>query len=171
MSGSGKASAHASAGDVSFLVDTNVWIDFFVDRSRRHEEAVDFIVVAQTRGVVLFTPIGATKDIYYIVASELKRMQLEEAGVVTESSARAADEVAWSCLSAVRKRSTVLGADSSDMIEAMVQRAAHGDYEDNLIVAAAMRARASHIITSDVQLQRHSPIPCVSIAEACALIA
>ena len=151
---------------LAFLVDTNVWIDFFIDRGRNHDSAVAFMLASREHGIPLFTPIGSTKDVYFAVACELKRMQREEAGLVSEEFANAADEVAWSCLSALRKQSTVVAADASDMVEAMVQRSVHGDYEDNLVIAAAMRASATHIVSSDVRLQRHSPIPCMGIAEA-----
>ena len=151
---------------LAFLIDTNVWIDFFIDRGRNHDLAVAFVLASRERDIPLFTPIGSTKDVYFAVACELKRMQREEAGMVSEEFANAVDEVAWSCLSALRKQSTVVAADASDMIEAMVQRSIHGDYEDNLVIAAAIRASATHIVSSDAQLQRHSPIPCIGIAEA-----
>ena len=160
------ASAHAPA----FLIDANVWIDFFIDRGRRHDDAVNLIVAASTHDVALFTPIVATKDVFFIVASELKRMQLEDAGDVSESFTNAASEAAWSCLSAVRKRSTVVAADASDMVESMVQRANHGDYEDNLVIAAAKRACVTHIVTSDEKLRKHSPVPSIGVEEALRLI-
>ena len=150
----------------SFLVDTNVWVDFFVDRGRNHNAAVAFVTAARKNNAPLFTTIESTKDVFFIIACELKRMQRAATGNVTEPFARAADEAAWSCLSALRKHSVIVAADESDMIEAMVQRANHGDYEDNLVIAAAMRAGATHIVSSDKQLQTQSPIPCIGIAEA-----
>lgn len=165
----------AGAGQVpskglSLLLDTNVWIDFFVDRSRRHEAAVSLVKAARAHDVPLFTAIEATKDVFFTVACELKRMQRDETGTVTEAFANAANEAAWSCLSTLRRQSCIVAADASDMVEAMVQRASHGDYEDNLVVAAAMRASATHIVSSDKQLQKRSPVDCIGIEEAVCLI-
>lgn len=156
---------------LAFLVDTNVWIDFFIDRGRNHDDAVAFVLASQERGIPLFTPIEGTKDVFFAVACELKRLQRKEKGAITEQFANAAEEAAWSCLSTLRKHSVIVAADANDMIEAMVQRSNHGDYEDNLVVAAAMRASATHIVSSDAKFQRHSPVPCVSIAEALDLAA
>ena len=160
-----------SSAKPRFLVDTNVWIDYFIDRSVYHDDAIALVATSQSAGIDLFSTIEATKDVFYLVSYELKRMRRDDGGEVSAGFANAVNEAAWSCLTSLRKRSTVVGADSSDMIEAMTQRANHADYEDNLLVAAAMRARATHIVSSDKQLQTHSPVPCISIKEACALIA
>lgn len=152
--------------DLAFLLDTNVWVDFFIDRGRNHDPAVNLVAAARTQDIPLFTSIETTKDVYYIVASELKRMNRESSGHLDDSFVRAVNETAWSCLSALRRHSTVVAADANDMIEAMVQRADHGDYEDNLVIAAARRASATHIVSSDASLQAHSPIPCIGIAQA-----
>lgn len=155
----------------SLLLDTNVWVDFFIDRNLNHDHARKLVKAARAKGVPLFTSIETTKDVFFIVALELKRAQREASRVVTDEFANAVNETAWSCLGSMRRQSTVIGADHSDMIEAMTLRHAHGDYEDNLIVAAAMRAKASHIVSSDEQLRKHSPIPCISVEEALATIA
>ena len=156
------------AGDATLrlLVDTNVWIDYFIDRSRSHAAAVSLVSEAQAADVDLFSSIETTKDVFYMLSCEFKRMQREATGEVSEQFAHAANEAAWSCLASLRRRSIVVGADSSDMVEAMARRANHADYEDNLQIAAALRARATHIVSSDKRFQAHSPIPCVSIEEA-----
>ena len=155
---------------LSLLVDTNVWVDFFIDRGKNHDSAVSLVKAAIRNEVPLFTSIEATKDIYYIVGSELKRMQREGAGSVSTSFAQAVNEAAWSCLNTVRRQSTVVAADVSDLIEALSLKSVHGDYEDNLVVAAAMRARATHIVSSDTTLQARSPVPCIGIVDALELL-
>ena len=153
-----------------FLVDSNVWLDAFVDRSRSHDAAASFLKKARLRNIPLFTAIEVTKDVYYLVSLELKRMQRAQTGTVTEPFANAVREAAWSCVSTMRRQSTIVAADMSDMVEAITLRADHDDYEDNLVVAAAMRAGATHIVSSDRQLQAHSPIACIGIDEALELI-
>lgn len=154
-----------------FLVDSNVWLDAFIDRSSRHDAAYTFLKESRLHDIALTTPIEVTKDVYYLVSCELKRMQRAECGTVTPEFANAASEAAWSCLSVMRRNAVIVAADSNDMIEATVLRAEHDDYEDNLIIAAAMRARATHIVSSDKTLQKHSPIPCIGIDEAIDIVA
>ena len=153
-----------------FLVDTNVWLDAFIDRSRNHDTASTFLKDARLSNTPLFTAIEATKDVYYLVTLELKRMQRREVGKVTELFANAVREAAWSCVTAMRRNSTIVAADASDMVEAIALRADHDDYEDNLIIAAAIRANATHIISSDKQLQACSPIACIGLDEALELM-
>lgn len=153
-----------------FLVDSNVWLDAFVDRSRNHDAATSFLKSARLHGIPLFTAIEVTKDVYYLVSLELKRMQRAQNGVVTEAFANAVREAAWSCVSTMRRQSTIVAADMGDMVEATALRANHDDYEDNLVIAAAMRAGATHIVSSDRQLQAHSPVACVGIEEALGLM-
>ena len=160
------SSAQARQRELSFLVDSNVWLDAFIDRSVMHEDANGFLKRAYESGTALYTAIETTKDVYYLLSCELKRMQRAECGTVTEPFANAVNEAAWSCLSVMRRISTVVAADAHDMIEATVMRSDHEDYEDNLIIAAAQRAQVSHIVSSDKALQKHSPIPCIGIREA-----
>ena len=51
------------AGDATLrlLVDTNVWIDYFIDRSRSHAAAVSLVSEAQAADVDLFSSIETTK--------------------------------------------------------------------------------------------------------------
>ena len=150
----------------AFLLDTNVWVDFFIDRSRNHDLAASLVATARCNGIPLYSPIEATKDVYFIVAAELKRLEREASGTVSGSFANATNEIAWSALNTIRRQSTIVGADLSDVIEAIALRNDHSDYEDNLIIAAARRAHASRIVSSDTLLQKHSPIPCIGLQEA-----
>ena len=160
----------ADSEPLALLVDTNVWVDAFIDRSVNHEAAALFLKRARLAHVPIFASLEATRDMSFLVSAELKRMQRDEKGTVTQQFANAVNEASWSLLQTMRRTATVVGADSSDMVEALALRAKHADYEDNLVMAAALRCRATHIVSSDKQLQAHSPIPCISIAEALALL-
>ena len=37
-------------------------------------------------------------------------------------------------------------------------RSVHGDFEDNLVLAAAERANATYLVTNDEQLIKHAPV-------------
>ena len=57
-------------------------------------------------------------------------------------------------------------ADASDVWLARTHRQVHADFEDNLVVAAAQRAKADFLITNDEQLLKHAPVAALSVADA-----
>lgn len=154
-----------------FLLDTNVWLDYFLDRGKLHEITASLIGSAfSTDNIQLCTAILSTRDVYYYVQKELKRASVEEEGEVTEANVYAAHEVAWACLTTLRNLSFVVPADETDMVEASVLRETHFDYEDNLIAAAAKRVKAECIVTSDEQMLKHQPYKCITPEAAIKLI-
>ena len=154
------------------LLDTNVWLDYFIDRGQLHDATASFIGAAFSKdGIQLCTAILSTRDVYYHVQRELKSLMLEEEGKLTESNAAVANEIAWSCLATLRNLSFIVPADETDMIEASIVRETHFDYEDNLIVSAAKRVKAECIVTSDEQMLKRQPYNCITIEEAMQLIA
>ncbi len=46
------------------------------------------------------------------------------------------------------------------------QRCLHSDYENNLVIAAAMRCNADLLITNDEELIRHCPVAALSVEDA-----
>lgn len=150
----------------SLLLDTNVWLDYFIDRSAMHDQARDLVVRCTKQEIALLATMSSAKDCFFLVMQELKRMERAEFGEVSEQAARAIREVAWSCVASMRKLAYIVPADESDMIEALIMRSAHEDFEDNLVVAAAIRAQADYLVTSDKALLAHCPTSCLSVAEA-----
>lgn len=153
------------------LIDTNVWMDYFLDRSASHDLARSVILEATRREVCLLSAIHSAKDCFFLIQLELKRMERSENGCVSDQAASAIREVAWSCMRAMRQLSTVVAADMADMVEAAVMRDLHPDFEDNLIGAAVLRAGADHVVTSDRALLAHQPVSCITLEQALRLIA
>lgn len=150
---------------MKFFVDTNVWLDYYIDRSVQHQAAGQFIVSATAAECDLFTSIGTVKDCYFLLGRELKRMASRD-GFASASDAQAADEVAWACVANMRRLSTVVYSDEGDLLEAMTMRREHPDLEDNLVAAAAKRVGADYLVTQDKKLLAHAPIPCLDIPGA-----
>lgn len=50
------------------------------------------------------------------------------------------------------------------------QRSIHHDYEDNLVVAAALRSKVDILVTNDEKLRRHSAVAALSVEDACKLL-
>lgn len=157
--------------ELRFLLDTNVWLDYFLDRGKLHDITASFIGSAfSADDVQLCTAILSTRDVYYHIQKELKQATLEEISELTDSSIAAAHELAWACLRSLRNLSFIVPADETDVVEATILRDAHYDYEDNLIVAAAKRVKADCIVTSDEQMLKHQPYKCITLQKAIELI-
>lgn len=151
---------------LKILLDTNVWLDYFIDRSATHDLAHDIVTKCIRGGHQLLAAAPSTKDCFFLVAQELKRLERAESGRITESAANAINEVAWACVLSMRKLAYIVPTDDTDVIEASILRSAHADFEDNLILAAAARAQADYIITSDKALIAHMPNTCISLNDA-----
>ena len=72
--------------------------------------------------------------------------------MVLEPDAIAIQEIAWSCIDNLDEIATAVGVDQSDIWLARKYRTFNSDFEDNLILAAAKRASADFIVTSDQAL-------------------
>ena len=151
---------------MSVLLDTNVWLDHFIDRSATHDLAHDIVTLCIRRDHRILAAAPSVKDCFFLVAQELKRIERSQHGSVSESAASTINEVAWSCVLVMRKLAYIVPLDDSDVIEAAILRPSHSDFEDNLIVAAAERARADYLVTSDKALLAHAPIACISPVQA-----
>lgn len=141
------------------LVDTNVWLDSLLSWRPQSDVATKLIRVARDSGYELAYAVHQIKDIFYLSAVETKQKTREETGGLTEKQALAAWAVAWGCVENVCENATAIGADNGDVWLARKYRSLHDDFEDNLILAAAQRAHASFLVTSDEKLLQKSTVP------------
>lgn len=58
---------------------------------------------------------------------------------------------------------TAVGADSSDVWLVRKYQRIHADFEDCMVLAAAQRAKADYLVTSDEALLRHAPVAALSV--------
>lgn len=84
-----------------------------------------------------------------------------------KSTSHSLKQGAWAALANLFETATVVGADHSDAYKVLKQKVAHGDYEDNLVVAAALRSGADFLVTDDEKLRRDAPIMALTVKEAC----
>lgn len=61
---------------------------------------------------------------------------------------------------------TAVGCDAPDVWIAQKQKRLHPDYEDDLIIAAAIRMNATLVVTNDEELIRHAPVRAFSVEDA-----
>lgn len=148
------------------LLDTNIWLDFYLGERTGHQAARVLIEHAVQEGVALLVAVVSLKDVYYIIGASIKRSVREERGSLDDAAAAAADAAAWACLESIDSLATVVPVDASDIWIARKQRNLHPDFEDDLVLAAAMRSQASLLVTNDSVLASKAPIAAMTSSDA-----
>lgn len=152
------------------LLDTNVWLDAFDGARPRSREANELIDVCARRGIDLLYAVGTAKDVYYLVGASLKRQVRTAGEALSEDQARAIAVYAAACVTSMDEIATAVGADSSDVWLARKYQRIHTDFEDCMVLAAAQRAKADYLVTSDEALLRHAPVAALSVDDFLALV-
>lgn len=148
------------------LVDTDVWLDYFIPSRRGRSVAIEFLRDACMAQVELLYAATSSKDLFYLISSEHKAWYRREHGSLSQYAATAATSLAWDCLSVLSQLATPVPCDLSDIWMASKQRNLHSDYEDDLIIAAAMRAKADLLVINDAKLCSHAPVAAMSVDNA-----
>lgn len=156
---------------MSLFLDSNVWLDYFVSKRPGHEDAVRLIGKACEKDIALLCTSAVLKDVFYLLGALYKREERALSGSLSHAAAAAVDEAIWGCIRSLSEMATVVGSDAVDVWIALKLRAVHGDFEDDLVIAAAQRAKATYLVTSDERLIRHAPVAVLAPADAYAMIA
>ena len=157
-------------GRRTLLLDTNVWLDYFLgwrDMSPTSRRLVD---LALNQDCTLTYAVSSVKDVFYIVASEHKRLERASEGSLGKGTVAAANAAAWGCVNALQEMACAVPLDHTDVWMASKQRVLHADFEDDLIIAAALRARADYLVTNDEGLLRHCPVAALDARDMVALL-
>lgn len=151
----------------ALLLDTNVWIDYYLAQRPGHGSAAELVTIACEKGADLLYAVVSTKDVFYLIAADFKRLaRIEGGGELDEGAACAANEVAWGCISHMDDVATAVGCDQSDVWLARKHKGLHSDYEDDLVIAAAIRSNAGCLVTNDEALLRHAPVAALGVDDA-----
>lgn len=151
------------------LVDTNIWLDNYLADRPHSAESRAFLTCATEQGALLVYPIHCLKDVFFLIQAHLKRLARQQ-GPLTESTALNIREMAWSCIQNMRELATAVGADESDGWLATKYRSFNNDLEDNMVLAAAERAKPAFLVTNDEQLLRKATIPAHTAEDATTLL-
>lgn len=142
----------------SVVLDTNVILDcYFADRPGA-KDSIEAVNIALEHDVTLLYSAAQAKDVFFLAAMLLKSAERATSDEVSIAAARSINETCWAILDNLDSYASVVGADESDVWLAKKHRAVHGDFEDNLVIASALRANADFIVTKDEQLLKHAPI-------------
>lgn len=159
-----------SNAEITLLIDTNVWIDYFSPWRQGHELACTLFAMSVERGIDLLFAVSSSKDVYYQVQMSYKLLAKRCDGALTEERAVAARETAWGCVRWMGEVANPVGCDMSDMWLAQKHKTIHADYEDDLVIAAAIRSKATQLVTNDRSLIIHAPVSALSVEDALAYV-
>ena len=154
----------------AFLLDTNVLLDYHLALRSGHKEAFELIHSATMAGVGLLVASHSLKDFWYLYWQAGKRYNLEAGDMEVEAASKTAKIASWGATEQLAEIATVVGTDASDSWLALKMRDTHDDYEDNLVVAAALRAKPQLLVTSDQTLIAHCPVAAATPKDALAFL-
>ncbi|MDO4808165.1 MAG: type II toxin-antitoxin system VapC family toxin [Coriobacteriales bacterium] len=146
----------------TILVDTNVWLDNYLPNRPHGNESRRFLDAAIEAGAELVYPASVTKDVFYIVGSEYKRLLRQESGCVTQQDAATISRIAWGVVDNMAQIATPVGMDLADLWLSSKWRQVDSDLEDNLVRAAAKRARVDLVVTWDKGMLGKAFVPTVT---------
>lgn len=153
------------------LVDTNIWLDYFIPERANHKLVLQFIQKAiEADAELLYAAISA-KDIYYQFAKDRKmKARLENNGTLSPEDSHTINVIAEAVIKNLSQIATGVACDSSDIWLAQKYCTQHSDFEDNFIVTAAQRAKADYLVTNDEKLLRHCPVASADVIDAITFI-
>ena len=152
------------------LLDTNVWLDFFIPGRAGFDRARRFMRSAIEHDAMLMYPTRILADVFYEVRRDAKAWLRFGGKPITEEAGLACRNHAWDCVRDMNELATAIGEDGSDVWVALKLRALNEDLEDNFVLAAAERAQVDYLVTSDRQLIQKATVPALTPQDMTALL-
>ena len=156
---------HVSNKNLSLLIDTNVWIDYFMRTEPDKGTSERLLEAAALNDIALLVCPTTLKDVFYLLPRRFKR---EDAAMGKQGGPY--DAVAWACIERMLEVATPSPLGLFECTMARTLRGKFGDYEDNLVLSSGESAQADYIVTRDVELLRRFPEACITPERALELI-
>lgn len=150
---------------LKLLIDTNVWLDFYLGYRQGSKDAARFLSAARNAGAQLLYPASSLKDFFFLIVASLKQKAREDGDALDEGTIAAIRTIAWGCVDSLREISNAVGLDESDLWLACKYRKVTWDLEDNVVLAAAKRVDADCLVTSDRALAEKAPLMALAPAD------
>lgn len=155
---------------LKLLIDTNVWLDYFLARTNATEPIVELLTrAAEAEDIALFSSSLSVKDVYYILGRTMKADARRE-GALTPEAIVSADETAWACVRLIRQKSIIASVGVDEVFDSFVFKYHHNDFEDDLMLGVANRIDADYVVTEDKNLIRHTNGVCIDVEQALRLV-
>lgn len=152
------------------MLDTNVVVDYLMGRKPGCDDCAQLVAMHAANEVAVYVSALTLKDAYYLVSMQLKRMERQASGALSETMAHAANEIAWACVRQLIENVLVLPTGRAESLQALVLHSVHEDFEDDLVVATALSAGIDVLASNDESLIKHAPITCLTSRDTVALL-
>lgn len=146
----------------TFLVDTNVWIYYFMASEPHYKAILSFFEAVDRRGGTLLFAPTTLKDVFFLIPRILRREALA-AGQHAENSFAPA---AWACVRTMTEIAIAAPLSLPECDLAWMLRTKHGDFEDNLVIAAAETCNADYVVSYDQKMLEHFSPVCITPDQA-----
>lgn len=147
----------------TLVVDTNVWIAYFIGDDDMHRKAKRFFHAADEHQTTLVYAAVSAKDVFYVVPRQL-RMAAKASG--DDMPGISYLPYGWACIRSMTEMAVAATTGLPECDLAWMLRNQHGDFEDNLIIATAETCGADYVVTYDRQLiERFAPV-CITPDQA-----
>ncbi len=168
------------------LVDTNVWLDYFMGEGPELEAIKELVRLAHEGCLTLLYAPTTAKDLFYLIPRRLRRLvpedntsyapaawgcieKLMEIAVVPEDNTSYAP-AAWGCIEKLMEIAVAAPLSFPECELARMLRKAFDDFEDNLVLAAAETAKADYVVTQDRAFLSAMPEVCITPSRALELL-
>lgn len=148
-----------------FLIDTNVWMNYFLREGSTFEECRQLFQRAVENDRPLLVSPTTLKDLFYLIPRRFRRVDAFD-----QKSAASYTPAAWACVEFILEIATLSPLSITECTIAHMLRNQFSDFEDNLILATAQSARADYIVTYDERLIATFPEACIKPARALELM-
>ena len=155
---------------VKLLIDTNVWLDYFLGRPNTLPSILELFGMAEeSERIALLASSLSIKDVYFVLGQTMKA-QARKAGRLTPEIIGAADEASWECVRKIREMALIAPVGVNEVFDSFVFKRYHNDFEDDLILGVGNRAGADYVVTGDKDLIKHTNGACIDIETALKLV-
>lgn len=154
----------AAQRGLKLLIDTNVWLEYFLERSNRSASWDAIRKAHELYDLMTITP-NITKDVFFTVASDLKGRMREDGLEITSGLDGGSNVAAWACLKLMQELALVLNVGMPEHYGAMKLAEQYPDYEDNLLLATAYNNKLDYIITNDKRLLKNEVVAAITPQE------
>lgn len=152
------------------LLDTNIWIDCYAANREGHEAAQALIAFADNENCTIAYAATAIKDVFYLLGQELKKMVRADKDVLSDHDALVCQQLTWGCIRNMAELAVAVPIGEPQVWLASHYENVHGDFEDDLVLAAVETSKADFFVTGDEVLRKKSPVATLSAADMLAYL-
>ena len=148
---------------LTVLLDTNVWLDYYLPDRIGNREAYQLIdSLINSNAQIAYSPLS-TKDVYYLIMKALKSAVRQSGNELDDPQSLSIREYAWGCIDNMTQNAVSLPIDERVVWMARKSKGIVPDYEDGLVVGAGELADVDYLVTSDKRLLSNPQIKALSV--------